>query len=602
MEKNARHFLEISRSVTGRPWLDRLNPRGEALAQAISQQNGTGDILARILAARGVGPEEAADFLAPAIRSLMPDPLTMADMEPAIARLASAIHRQEKIAIFGDYDVDGACSSALVGEFLTACDIEFIIYIPDRIFDGYGPNVKAVQALAEQGASLIVTVDCGTASFEPFAEAARLGLDIVVLDHHQTGEALPEVTALVNPNRQDDLSGLGHLCAAGVVYMALAGLNRYLRSEGFWSEQRQAPDLLAMLDLVALATVADVVPLIGLNRALVTKGLAVMQHRARPGLRALFDVAKADGPPRAFMLGYLIGPRINAGGRIGDAALGAKLLLEDDPVNAAQIAAELDRLNKERQAIEAAAAAEAEAETLAALGTADATSVIVAVGNSWHPGIVGLVASRLKERFARPAFAVAMNGKTGTGSGRSVPGVDLGAAVRQAVEEGILSRGGGHAMAAGITIEKEKLGEFRAFLENSLSSDVGGARSRNGLEVDAALTAGGLTPALVEEIERAGPFGAGNPEPVFVLPAHRVVDVARAGADHVRLRLASGAKATIDAIAFRCATTELGKTLLAARGEQLHLAGTVSINRWGGRVRAQMRVVDVARPENIDGN
>jgi single-stranded-DNA-specific exonuclease len=594
MDKTPRLFLGVEKSLTGRPWHDRLDLPGQARTQAIVQQLGLPEILARILAIREIGVEQAEAYLDPSIRSLMPDPSTLVALDTAAARIATAIEKRETIAIFGDYDVDGACSSALLGEFLRHCDVPYLIHIPDRIFEGYGPNAEAIAKLSEQGASLLVTVDCGTSSFEPFAEAARLGLDVVVLDHHQTGETLPDVLALVNPNRQDDLSGLEHLCAAGVVFMALAGLNRILRERGYWTAPRSAPDLLAMLDLVALATVADVVPLKGLNRAFVTKGLAVMQLRGRAGLRALFDVARASGPPRAFMLGFLVGPRINAGGRIGDAALGARLLLEQDDTEAQRIAQELDRLNQERQLIEAEALAEAEADVLASMGTHGGGASIVTAGESWHPGVAGLIAARLKERFARPAFAIALNGAEGTGSGRSIAGVDLGRAVRKAVERGLLIKGGGHAMAAGLTISRAKLGAFRAFLDEILAKDVGDSQARNALGIDAALTARGLLPELVEQMEKAGPFGAGNPEPVIALPSHRITDAQVVGADHVRVRLTAGDRGSVDGIAFRSATTGLGKGLLSLRGQNVHVAGSLSIDRWGGKPRVQIRIIDVA--------
>jgi len=598
MTESPRLFLGVQKSLTGRPWHDRLDLPGQGRAQALVQQLGLPDIIARILAARHVDIDDAEDYLAPAVRSLMPDPSSLVALDAAVERIARAVEAGETIAIFGDYDVDGACASALMGEFLRHCGTPYLIHIPDRIFEGYGPNSDAIASLAGQGASLLVTVDCGTSSFEPFEEARRLGMDVVVLDHHQTGERLPDVLALVNPNRQDDLSHLGHLCAAGVVFMALAGLNRVLRQRNFWSASRPAPDLLAMLDLVALATVADVVPLKGPNRAFVVKGLAVMQMRARAGLRALFDVARASGPPRAFMLGYLIGPRINAGGRIGDAALGARLLLETDETKAMAIAQELDRLNRERQEIEATTLAEAEAEVLASQGLGEGPPVIVAAGEQWHPGVAGLIAARLKERFRRPAFAVAFNGATGTGSGRSIGGVDLGRAVRKAVESGLLVKGGGHAMAAGLTIERGKLGAFRAFMDRELATEVGDSRARNALQVDAALTARGLRPELVEEMEKAGPYGAGNPEPVIVLPSHRLADVQIVGADHVRVRVSAGDKGSVDGIAFRSATTELGQALTAARGRMIHLAGSLSIDRWGGKPRVQMRILDVAAADN----
>ncbi len=591
-----RLFLDVEKSALNRPWRDRLDFAAQGRAQAMVQLDGRSDILARILAGRGVEPDQVAAFLDPTIRALMPDPDVMRDMDVVVDRLARAIHKGETVAIFGDYDVDGACSSALVGGFLEACGTPYIIHIPDRIFEGYGPNSEAIRALAEQGASLLVTVDCGTTSFEPFGEAARLGLDVIVLDHHQAPADLPKVTGIVNPNRQDDLSGLGTLCATGVAYMALVALNRRLRQDGYWTATRRPPDLLAALDIVALATVADVVPLTGLNRAFVSKGLAVMRARGRPGLRALTDIAGADGPPRPYHLGFLLGPRINAGGRIGDAALGAKLLLIQDEAEAVRIATELDRLNRERQVIEVQAAAEAEAEAMAAIGFADEGAAIVTASDAWHPGIVGLVASRLKERFRRPAFAIHFNGETGSGSGRSIPGVDLGKVVRAAVEAGILLKGGGHAMAAGITITKARLGEFRAFLEDRLAYGVTQSRLGDALYIDAALTAGGARPELIHEIEQAGPFGAGNPEPVFVLPSHRLADVAQVGTGHIRITARAGDNRSISGIAFRAAGGPLGEALLKARGETMHLAGTLSIDRWGGSERVQLRLLDAARP------
>jgi single-stranded-DNA-specific exonuclease len=598
MSVQAKLFLNVENSLCGQRWLDRLDAAANLRAQSIVQQHGIADILARILAARGQGPEGAAAFLEPTVRALMPDPSTLVDMDSAAERLLRAVKAGETVAIFGDYDVDGASSSALLGGFLEACGTPYIIHIPDRIFEGYGPNAEAIRALAGQGATLLVTVDCGTTSFEPFEEARRLGLDVVVLDHHQAPEDLPKVQALVNPNRQDDLSGLGHLCAAGVVFMTIVALNRALRTAGFWNSARREPDLLATLDLVALATVADVVPLTGLNRAFVRTGLQVMGHRGRPGLRALFDVAGADGPPRAQALGFMIGPRINAGGRIGDAALGAKLLLLQDDGEASGVARELDRLNRERQALEVQAVAEAEAEALAALGLSEAGPCVITGSENWHPGIVGLVAARLKERFNRPAFAIAFQGKIGTGSGRSIAGADLGRSVRTAVSAGILVKGGGHAMAAGITLDRSRLGDFRAFMDETLQAPVDRALRDSGLHIDAALTAGGANPALIHEVEKAGPFGSGNPEPVFAFPEHRIVDVGEVGNGHVRVRAAAGDNQTINAIAFRAATRPLGQALLKSRGRRLHLAGCINIDRWGGQERVQLRIQDAADPDD----
>ncbi|MDP2358571.1 MAG: single-stranded-DNA-specific exonuclease RecJ [Beijerinckiaceae bacterium] len=595
IENRPASFLGVENSVLGRPWRDRLDLKARAMAEAIVQQHGLPDALSRVLAGRGVGCDDCLAFLEPTIRALMPDPSALADMDSAAARIAHAAERGETVAIFGDYDVDGACSSALLAQFLNACGAPNMIHIPDRIFEGYGPNSDAIRALRQRGASLLVTVDCGVTSHGPLADAAAVGLDVVVLDHHQAPVDLPKAHAIVNPNRQDDLSGLGHLCAAGVTFMALVATNRILRKRGFWTASRPAPDLMAMVDLVALATVADVVPLKGLNRAFVLRGLDIMHQRGRPGLRALFDAARASGPPRAQALGFLIGPRINAGGRIGDAGLGARLLLEHDDVEADRIAAELDLLNRERQEIEAVAVAEAYAEALAALGDADDASVIVTAAEGWHPGVVGLVAARLKERFGRPAVAISLGESMGTGSARSVPGADIGAAVRGAVDAGVLIKGGGHAMAAGLTIERTRLGDLRAFLEARLAAAVTEARRDNALLIDAALTAGGARPELVNEIERAGPFGSGSPDPIFAFPDHIVADAAIVGGSHVRVRLESRDRSRLSAIAFRCADQPLGKALLGARGEALHVAGTLSLDRWGGAEKTSLRIVDVAR-------
>jgi single-stranded-DNA-specific exonuclease len=589
-------FLDVESSFTGRVWRARLDAAGEARAQAIAQLSGEGDILARVLAGRGVGVEEVERFLDPTIRDLMPDPDTLAGMKEATERLVRAVERRERVAIFGDYDVDGACSAALLSEYLQGLGCETLIHIPDRILEGYGPNSEAMEAFKAQGAGLVVTVDCGAVSHAPFAHARSLGLDVVVFDHHQAPETLPEAVAIVDPNRQDDLSGLGHLSAAGVTFMGLVALNRALRARGSFTGKKP-PDLMASLDLVALATVADVVPLIGLNRAFVTRGLEVMRKRERLGLAALFDVAGADGPPRAYHLGYIIGPRINAGGRIGDAALGARLLTVSDDLTAREIAAELDRLNRARQQIEKAALEEAEAEALASLGLEERGASVVVGGEGWPAGVVGLVAARLKERFGRPAFAFALGPREATGSGRSIAGVDIGRIVRAGVEAGLAIKGGGHTMAAGVTILRENLGAWRAYLEEKLAAPVAAARADAALAIDAALVASAATPKLVGELEAAGPFGAGNPEPIFALARHRLTDVFPVGVDHLRVRAAAGDGTSLDAIAFRAAGKPLGQGLSQARGGWVHLAGALTINRYGGREKAEMRIVDAAKAE-----
>jgi single-stranded-DNA-specific exonuclease len=522
-------------------------------------------------------------------------------MTAAASRLADAIGRGETVAVFGDYDVDGATSAAVLASFLRAAGLDPPIHIPDRIFEGYGPNIEAIRALAERGAKLIVTVDCGTTSLEPLAEAKRIGLDCVVIDHHLADEVLPDAVAIVNPNRLDDLSGLGHLAAVGLVFLTVVAANRELRRRGFWTVARPEPELIDLLDLVALGTVADVVPLKGLNRAFVAKGLIAMRRRERVGLTALADVARLTGPPEPWHLGFMLGPRINAGGRIGRADLGTRLLLCQDPAEAAALAAELDRLNRERQAIELAAVAEAEAEAMAALGIEDKGAVVVTASPRWHPGVVGLVAARLKERFGRPAFAIALGpGDIGTGSGRSIAGVDLGRAVRRAVADGLLAKGGGHAMAAGVTLRKDALGAFRAFLEANLSAAVEAARRDDSLLVDGALTARGATAELHATLASAGPFGAGNPEPVIALPAHTIAYAEEVGQAHVRARLQAGDGAAIDAIAFRAAGQKLGEVLLKNRGRAVHVAGTLGIDRWQGNERMQLRIIDVASSDPVE--
>jgi single-stranded-DNA-specific exonuclease len=590
-----RLFLGVDKSATGRAWRDRLDERGAARALAIAQRHALPELLARIIAGRDIDADAVDAFLDPTIRRAMPDPHVLTAMKQAAERIADAAIRKESVAIFGDYDVDGATSSALLARFLRHCGIEPIIHIPDRLFEGYGPNVEAVRGLAVRGATLLVCVDCGTTSIEALAEAKTRGLDVVVIDHHQANEELPGALAIVNPNRRDDLSGLGHLAAVGLTFLTVVAVNRVLRERGFWQTARPEPDLLAFLDDVALGTVADMVPLVGLNRAFVAKGLIALRRRERPGHVSLMDAARLSGPPEAWHLGFLLGPRINAGGRIGRADLGVRLLLENDPIEAAKIAAELDRLNRERQVIEQEILAQAEAEADAALGLEDKGAVIVTAAEGWHPGIVGLVAARLKEKFARPAFAIALEpGGIGTGSGRSIPGVDIGRAVRRAVAEGLLVKGGGHAMAAGVTLRKSSLAELRAYLEATLAADVEKARRTHGLLIDGAVTAAAADSDLLAMIARAGPFGSGNPEPIIALPAHTVVYAEEVGQSHVRVRLKSGDGAAVNGIAFRAARQKLGAALRSNLGRQVHAAGCFALDRWGGDERVQFKLTDIA--------
>ena len=592
-------FLGVAASVTGRRWQERCG--GAAVQNHIAkmvQAHGLPELLARVLAGRGVVPDDAARHLAPRLRDLMPDPATLLDMEAAVRRLVRAIRRGETVAVFGDYDVDGAASAALMANYLRSLGLKAPIHIPDRITEGYGPNAAAITALAADGATLLVCVDCGTGGHGPLEEAEKAGLDVIVLDHHAASEILPPARAVVNPNRLDDLSGLGHLCAAGVVFLTLVALNRALRLEGYFGAGRPEPVLTDALDLVALATVADVVPLTGLNRAFVAQGLAVMRHRGRSGLAALLDAASLNEPPESWHLGFVLGPRINAGGRIGDSGLGARLLTTADPVEAAKIAVELDRLNRERQAIEAQAVLEAEAIMERALETDPARAVLITASAEWHPGVVGLIASRLKERFNRPAFAFAIRPDgTATGSGRSIPGADLGLAVRACVEAGLAAKGGGHAMAAGVTVRADDLPRFEAHLAALLDASVIAARAVDALLIDGALSAGGATAETVRLLQRAGPFGQGAPEPVFALGRHRLVDAGIVGSSHVRARLRSRDGQVVGAICFRAAERPLGRALLSGIGSEMHVAGTLSCDRWRGAERAQVRIVDLAPAE-----
>jgi single-stranded-DNA-specific exonuclease len=595
-----RFFLEVQKSVCGRAWRDRLDERGTARALSMTQRHNVSELLARVLAGRDVAIDDVDEFLDPTVRRLMPDPDVLTDMPAAAARIADAVEKAEQLAIFGDYDVDGATSAAVLAKFLRLAGREPLIHIPDRLFEGYGPNTPAVESLAERGAKLLITVDCGTTSLEPLARAKELGLDTVIIDHHQADETLPPAVAVVNPNRLDDLSGLGHLAAVGLVFITVVAVNRELRKRGFWHVLRPEPDLLDLIDLVALGTVADVVPLKGLNRAFVSKGLIAMRARNHVGLTALMDASRLTGPPECWHLGFLLGPRINAGGRIGRADMGVRLLLETEPTEAAAMAAELDRLNRERQMIEQQTVAEAEAEAMAALGLEEKGAVVVTAGHGWHPGVVGLVAARLKERYGRPAFAIALEpGGIGTGSGRSIPGVDLGAAVREAVHIGLLTKGGGHAMAAGVTLVPDKLADFRAYLEETLSGAVEAARHEDSLLIDGALTAAGANVALYADIARAGPFGAGQTEPVFAFPSHTIAYAEEVGQAHVRARLRAGDGTMINAIAFRSAGKPLGKALLDNRGRNVHAAGTLSIDRYQGEERLQFRVMDIATTDPV---
>ncbi|MCC6008287.1 MAG: single-stranded-DNA-specific exonuclease RecJ [Rhodobacteraceae bacterium] len=576
-------YLGVTCSATGRRW-QGPEPALERLAAAIAREAELPDPVALVLARRGVSPDEAAGFLAPALRDLLPDPSCLRDMDIAADRLARAARAGERIAIFADYDVDGGASAALLLSWLRALGRQATLYVPDRLEEGYGPNAPAMEALA-RAHDLILCVDCGTLSHDALAAAA--GADVIVLDHHLGGETLPPALAVVNPNRMDEDGALSHLCAAGVVFLALVAANRALRGAGV----TPLPDLLGLLDLVALATVADVAPLVGVNRALVRQGLAVMARRARPGLVALADVARMETAPAARHLGFVFGPRINAGGRVGQADLGARCLATDSPEEARALAARLEALNAERRAVEAAVREEAMAQA-EARGTEG--GLAWAAGEGWHAGVVGIVAARLAETTGRPAVVLGLEGDMAKGSGRSVAGVDLGTAVQRLAAEGLIARGGGHPMAAGMTVPRATLEAAMARLEALLARQGAGRGGPRDLRLDGVLQARAAQVALIEALEAAGPYGQGAPAPRFVLPGHRLVFVKRAGTSHVRLTLADDSGARIDAIAFGAAEGPLGPFLEGAAGGRIHAAGRLEIDTWGGRIRPKLRLDDAA--------
>lgn len=592
MIQHNKFFLGVSHSALGQAWFDSLDRDDTNKALTISQKFGLNALLARILAARSVEEEEAVDYLTPTLKKLMPNPTQFVDMEKAAARLVKAIENKEQVAIFGDYDVDGACSSAILSKFLNFFQLKTRIYIPDRIVEGYGPNPTAMEMLAREGASLIVTVDCGANSPEAIKAARNVGADVVVLDHHQMGEIHNEANALVNPNRPDDRSGQGHLCAAAIVFITVAWTCKLLRGK---EHIKTVPDVLEYLDLVALATICDVVPLIGVNRAFVQKGLQVARTLYNPGIAALARVARVGEPLNVFHFGFLLGPRINAGGRIGDPALGARLLTCQSLEEANGIAEKLNQLNQERQAMEAEQLLQAEADIEIMKNGLEQPKVIVVANANWHPGIVGIVAARLKEKFNCPAFAIALKPDgTGVGSGRSISGINLGEIVREAVDLGLLVKGGGHAMAAGITILESKVSEFLVWLENKISKAVDDLRTDKSITIDGMISASGATKDLVDLIDQAGPFGSGNPTPIFALPSHRLVDVREVGNGHLSMTLMNSDGTRIKAIAFRSVGTALGDFLTGNLGQTIHVAGNLNLNYWNGSVSTQLRVVDAA--------
>ena len=575
-------FLGVDASLTGRRWVGP-GVEVERATEVLVQQTSLPLALCQVLARRGVAAEEAEAFLAPSLRDLLPDPRSLRDMEKAATRFLSAVKARQRIAVFADYDVDGGSSAALLLVWLREMGCAATLYVPDRIDEGYGPNDAAMAELAASH-DLIVCVDCGTLSHGPVA--AAVGADVVILDHHLGGETLPDALAVVNPNRQDEDGALAHLCAAAVVFLMLVEAGRQLREAG-----ARGPDLMALLDLVGLATVADVAPLIGVNRAFVRQGLRVMARRDRLGLAALADVARMDTAPAAYHLGFLLGPRINAGGRIGQADLGARLLACDDPHEAQSLAEKLDLLNTERRDVETAVRA-------AALDQAEARGfdapLVWASGAGWHPGVVGIVASRLKEASNRPSIVIGFEDGIGKGSGRSVSGIDLGAPIQRLAAEGLLIKGGGHKMAAGLTVAEDKLDAAMARLSELLAKQGAHLAGAADLKLDGMLMPAAATVELAQQVEQAGPFGAGAPAPRYAFADMQIRFAKRVGESHLKISFGDGNNTKMDAIAFGAFDGPLGPALENHGGARFHLAGRLDINTWRGRQSVQLRLEDAA--------
>jgi single-stranded-DNA-specific exonuclease len=557
-------------------------------ALAIAQQLGLPELLGRILAARGVAPDQAAVFLKPTLRALLPDPFHIKDMDKAARRIADAIMAREPIAIFGDYDVDGATSSALLIRYLRSFAITPLVHIPDRMKEGYGPNTPALLAFKERGASIVITVDCGTMAFEPLAAAKAAGLDVIVADHHKGDAQMPDAYAVVNPNRADETSPHTQLAACGVTFLLMVAVNQRLKAEGV-----ATPDLLAFLDLVALGTICDVVPLTGANRALVTQGLKVLRERGNAGVAAAMDVASLAEAPGTYHAGFIIGPRINAGGRVGKSDLGVRLLATDDPQEAASIAQQLNQFNAERKAIESLVLEEAMRDASALPAT---DSMIVVARQGWHPGVIGIVAGRLKDHFHKPTAVIALSGGTGKASARSVAGLDLGALVVAATHHGLLLGGGGHAMAAGFTVAEAQLEPLKAFFNSQLAAHA--VPRERILHLDGTVSLAAITPEFIRMADSAGPFGAGNPAVRLQLSQVRVVHSAIAGDGHIRAILSEtglGAGAgSLKAMAFRSLGTPLGDALMQPSRPALHIAGHARLNIWQGKEKADFFIDDVA--------
>ena len=583
-------MLGVERSVSGRRW--RLRTGDDRAGQAIAERLALPEIVGRLLAQRGIDADHAPAFLAPRLRDQLPDPSHLRDMEIAAARLVRAVRDGETIGIFGDYDVDGATSAALLTRFFNAVGGRTRVYVPDRLREGYGPNAAALLQLREEGVAVVVTVDCGTTAHLPLAEAARAGLEVIIIDHHVAEPLLPPAAAIVNPNRLDETSPHGELAAIGVAFLLVVAVNRALRQAGWYGAGRAEPGLLQWLDLVALGTVCDVVPLTGLNRALVAQGIKVVRSLTNPGLAALAAVTGVNEPLDTHHLGFVLGPRVNAGGRVGAADLGARLLATDDAALAAELAARLDGHNRERRDIETRTLETA----IATVEAAPQSPVLVfAAAEHWHPGVIGIVAARLKERYERPACVVALADSIGKGSGRSVAGLPLGPAVIAARQAGLLINGGGHAMAAGFTVAAEKLDALRSFLIERLGDGLDHERLVPELRLDAALSVAAAQGELIDHITKLAPFGAANPEPRFVLPGVRIVHAEPVGSSHLRCILVDPLETgRLPAIAFRVAGTPLGQFLGETRGAAIHITGHLRRDGWRGGDAVELAIDDAA--------
>ncbi|MBU6420092.1 MAG: single-stranded-DNA-specific exonuclease RecJ [Proteobacteria bacterium] len=584
------HVFGITQSLTGKSWIWRPGGEGRQ-GEGLAQELGMPELMGRLLAARGVTADHAAAFLDPTLRAMLPDPSSLVDMDIAAGRLADAVMQGETVGVFGDYDVDGACSSALMVTLLRQLGCSVTYHVPDRMAEGYGPNTEALRAMAGRGAKLIVCVDCGTAAHAAFAPLHN-AVDIVVLDHHKSEGPPPPIRATVNPNRLDCPSGLRQICAAAVAFITAVALLRTLRRRGFFAD-RAEPDLREFLDLVALATICDVMPLTGLNRAFVIQGLKVMARRSRPGVAALLDVAKLTEAPTAMHCGFMLGPRINASGRIAEADMGLRLLLAEDAELATELAQTLDAVNKQRQSVEAGISTDA--MNRAEAQVAGGHGIILLAQEGWHPGVVGIVAGRVKERFNRPALVAGITEGMAKGSGRSVPGIDLGAAVIAARQSGILATGGGHAMAAGFSAPETALSTFHEFLNDRLANAALLPPSAE-LVLDGVLGLGGADAALAQMISRMGPFGTGNEEPLFVLPRARVVKTDRIGKDGntIRVMVEGEGGGRMKALLFRAKEGALAEALGRVGGAPLHLAGYLRAEFWQGRVSAGFFIADAA--------